>query len=137
MISLQLLIIAAFLVSALLVFWVRVRALRAEQRTRFEAGVPATAMIVEVKTDEEAADNHNISAALRFWVEPPSGAPFKTRSPWIIDSDHLPHVRVGQTFPVRIDTLKNKVIFPNVRWAKYDWQREREVERISEDTQPI
>jgi hypothetical protein len=63
--------------------------------------------------------------------------PFRTRSPWLIESDHLPLVRVGQVFPVRIDTVKKRIIFPNVFWARYDWRREREIEKLVDDTQPI
>jgi hypothetical protein len=130
-------IIGVFLMSAFLVFWVRVRAMQAEQRTRFEASLPAKATIIEMKTLDYNKDDRQIPTALRFWVESPIGAPFKTRSIWLIEQDHIPAVRVGQSFPIRIDAITNRVIFPNVDWAKYDWEHAHMVAHVREDTRPI
>lgn len=100
---------------------------------RFDQATPATAQVIEIGTSIVGKEQVRISAALRFEVKLPSGETYKARSPWLVEPDHIGQIRLGETFPVKIDPQKRNIIYPDVAWAEYDWTRENEKEPIYED----
>ena len=123
----------AILVTGITLTWFMYRKNNAEASNRLIQARPARARIIEVGTTILAKNDDRISTALRFEVTPEYGQPYKARSSWMIEPAHIPDVHVGKLVPVKIDTNKEKVIFPDVAWAEFDWRRENEIEPLYED----
>ncbi len=120
------------LLGGLVIYWSnRVAGDRSD--LRFQNAIQATARVIEVGTSIVGKSDTRISAALRFEVVPPGGRPYKARSPWIIEPAHIAQIRVGESFPVKIDQKERNVIFPDLAWARYDWERYGELEPLYED----
>lgn len=133
--SLVVVIITIFLVSLGLLglaFWFQENASKDELK-RFKQASPAQAKIIEIGTSIVGKADSRISAALRFEIVSESGKAYKARSPWVIEPEHLGQIRVGESIPVKIDSKKQNIVFPDVAWAHYDWTRQHEIEPIYED----
>ena len=119
--------------GSLAVAWLQIQQTEADASNRLCNARPAQAKIIEIGTTNFSQNGDRISTALRFEVLPPYGLPYKARSSWLIEPAHIPDVRVGKLLPVKIDSHKEKVIFPDVAWAEFDWRRENELELVYEE----
>ncbi len=56
---------------------------------------------------------------LSLEVTPPGGAPYYTRTTWLVEIARMSMLQPGQQLSVKIDQQDPNLIYPNADWAKY------------------
>lgn len=89
-----------------------------EYANRLKQALPgASAKIIELGNSSTSKKYSNMSVAMRLEVTPASGQPYQTISVWEIKPVHASEMQVGNSFPVKVDVINPKIIFPDLPWA--------------------
>jgi hypothetical protein len=123
------------LVGSVVMYWLQTNIAQSVRSVRVAQAKTAKAKVIEIEAPAILGrDDHNVSTALSFEVLPENGKPFKARSLWLIEAGQIPGIHAGRMLPVRIDSKTQKIIYPDVAWAKYDWLREHETKPIFDNS---
>jgi hypothetical protein len=116
-------IFTAVILASLSLAWLQIQQSDAETSRRLCHARPAMAKIIDVGAEPNVKSGDRAATALQLEVLPLYGVPYQTQSPWLVETSHAFELRVGEILPVKIDEKQEKVVFPDVAWAEYDWQR--------------
>ena len=129
-------VVSTLIIGSVVMYWLQEWADKLKRQAQLSAARPATLKVVDVTIASPKTmmgrDDERVSTAVSFEVQLPMRAPFRVRSPWIVEAGHVMNLRTGTILPVKFDVRTGRTIFPNVAWAAYDWRRESEVLPIPE-----
>lgn len=90
---------------------------------RQASAVWAGATIVNVRGGIIGGGEGGVSSWARYElsleVTPPGGAPYLTRTFWLVEVAQMSMLQQGAQVSVKIDQQDPKIIYPNASWAKY------------------
>ena len=92
-----------------------------ERRSR---GIDALATIVNIRNELSEAKPHEhpeVRADLLLRVQPPQGEAYQTITSWLVQTQAVSNIQPGSSISVKIDAEDPRIIYPNVRWAKFCW----------------
>lgn len=128
-------IFLVIVVIVIALFWRKVSRDVAKIEARIEGATPAQAKVVAVGRSHTQKNSGTVVVHLRMEVYPPQGDAYQVRVVWEVDPASILKVQEGQRVAVKIDQEDNKIIFPRVPWAQYNWTYSQA--ELREEQEPV